>query len=124
VVVQQLQPIPEDEATIALSSDDPYTIADAIYRLGIHDEDWQWVTEQVVRFVDHPSHVVRHAVATALGELAMLNGVINRDLAGPVLEKLTGDADQEVAMAARDAIADVEQWAPAEIDESPPSAAD
>lgn len=53
-----------------LNSGDPNRIANALTSAVRHDNDWRWVQNECLKFLQHSDVAVRWAAATCLGDLA------------------------------------------------------
>jgi hypothetical protein len=74
-----------DSVLRSLSSGSPDEIHDALLCAAYWEDDWRWVQQQLLNFVDHDSIKVAWAVALGLGYLAVFHGEIDE---GPVLPAL------------------------------------
>jgi hypothetical protein len=99
-------PLPRAVAERRLASTDVVGIVSTLIGLSLHELDWEWVQRHAEALASHPSPEVRRAVATVLGNLAMIHGQLDVLTAAPILLRLA--ADPEVAVEAADAIEEVE----------------
>ena len=90
---EQVYPIAREELVKQLASNDPQTVAGALYAAAKYDEDWSWVQDQCLRRLSSPHVPIRWAAATCLGDLAFLRRPLNVDLVVPALEAAVRDHD-------------------------------
>ena len=51
---EELEPISHDEAADTFRrDDDTYATCRSLLRLALHDDDWRWTLDQILRFVTH-----------------------------------------------------------------------
>jgi hypothetical protein len=81
------------EIVLAIESENPKRIADALYSATRHDPDWRWVQEQLLRLISHQHSTVRWASATCLGDLAMFHRTLDRERVLAALEKASLDLE-------------------------------
>ncbi len=74
-----------------LESDDPSTVANALYAAVKYEEDTEWVQNQCLRKLTSPVVMIRWAAATCLGDLAFLRRPLNTKLVIPALELASED---------------------------------
>jgi hypothetical protein len=102
---QEVIPITRDDAQVALDSDSPSIVCDALVRITYHDPDWRWVQEQLLKFSKHSNADIRGLAATCFGHLARIHRVLDLKLVLPVLSELLRDS--EVSGRAQDALDDI-----------------
>ena len=98
------------EAERAFGSTDPATVCDALVGATYHEADWRWVQGWLARLAEHSSSDVRGLVATCLGHLARIHGMLDRARAEVVLARLATDPDPTVAGRVGDARDDFEVY--------------
>jgi len=79
-----------EELSLALRSDDPKIISEALISAALHDPDRQFVESLIVQFLKHPDPRVRGVSATAAGHLARIHQVTMTDII-PLLQTLLRD---------------------------------
>jgi hypothetical protein len=89
---EPLHPLAKEELVSRLASDDPQTVASALYAASKYDEDWQWVQNQCLSHLNSPHVSIRWAAATCLGDLAFLRRLLDVDVVVPALEAATKDS--------------------------------
>lgn len=94
----------------ALESGDVQKIRDALISAAYWEDDWRWAQYQLLRFVDHESDLVKWAVATGLGFIAVFNGEIDESLVLPVLAKLRKSRDEFVAGSAEESEWEIKRY--------------
>ena len=99
-------PITRQEAEEAFSTGNVEKTCDALVRLSYHESDWKWVQSQCLRFGKNPHSEIRGVVATCIGHLARIHGVLDIETVHPLLEELL--SDPEISGRAQDALDDIE----------------
>jgi len=106
---EELEPISRDETTDTFQrDDDTYATCHSLLCLALHDDDWRWTLEQILRFVRHPNPEVRGVAVSSLGYLVRIHRGIDVSAALPMLYALQADA--YVAPRVRDTLADIRQF--------------
>jgi hypothetical protein len=95
------------EIVSALSNGNAQEIRDALISAAYWEDDWRWAQEQLLRFAEHESDLVKWAVATGFGFIAVFNGEIDEAVVGPVIAQLKRSHDKFAVAAAEDAEADI-----------------
>ena len=73
-----------------------------------YTEEPNWVLKWCLRFVDHHEVIARRSAIEVLGNIAFLrHDEVDLTACREAAEKLRGDLDQEVRVAAQDALEDV-----------------
>jgi hypothetical protein len=103
---QEVPPISRNEARAAFRSGDEAAIRDALLRITYHDQDWQWIQDQLVRFARHRNGAIRGVAGLCFGHLARIHRALDRDVVLPVLRELA--AHPETRGQAEDALSDIE----------------
>ncbi|QIS13447.1 hydantoinase B/oxoprolinase family protein [Nocardia arthritidis] len=106
---QRLDPIDRGDAEAILASSDPHLIAEAILRSALHDPDGVWVTERALELLESRDIDVRAIAATALGHIARIHRVIDRERVIPALRRLMDNP--ETVGQAEDTLDDIEIFA-------------
>ena len=88
---EPVQPATRNELISQLESGDPDAVANALYSASKYEQDWKWVQDQCLRFLDSPEVSVRWAAVTCLGDLAFLRRPLDIQAVLPALEKATKD---------------------------------
>lgn len=109
---EALHPATRSELTRQLESDDPDTVSHALYVAAKWEEDWKWVQDQCLKYLNSTEISVRWAAATCLGNLALLRRPLEVQSVVPALEKAT--KDPSIADPARFSLSMVRQFAPPE----------
>jgi hypothetical protein len=106
---EELEPISHDEASDTFTrDDDTYATCRSLLRLALHDEDWRWTLDQILRFVRHPNPEVRAVAVSSIGYLVRIHRGIDVSAALPMLYAL--QADSYVATRVRDTLEDIRQF--------------
>ena len=90
---EKVYPIPREELSRMLASDDPKTVADALYSATKYDEEWRWVQDQCLKSLRSPHRWIRWAAATCLGDPAFLRRPLDVDMVVPALEAAIKDPE-------------------------------
>jgi hypothetical protein len=69
-----------------LESDNPQTVANALYAATKYETDTDWVQNQCLSKLTSPQVAIRWAAATCLGDLAFLRRPLNTKLVVPALQ--------------------------------------
>jgi hypothetical protein len=93
VIYHEIIPITREEAEIALLSNDPSVICEALLRSAYYDQDWLWVQSKCLQFVQHQNKDVRCLAVICLGHLARIHGALDTKKVVPILENLRDDPD-------------------------------
>jgi HEAT repeat protein len=80
-----------EELLRLFDSDDPPSIAAALYSAAYHDSDWKWVQSQCLRCLTSPDLRVRWAAATCLGDLSVFHHKLDLELVIPALKQALND---------------------------------
>ena len=83
---QHVPRIAREQLLADLESDDPPTVATALYAAAKYDEDTDWVQDQCLRKLASPEIAIRWAAATCLGDLAFLRRPLNAEVVIHALE--------------------------------------
>ena len=83
---QPIHRIARDQLVRDLESDNPQTVANALYAATRYEEDTAWVQSQCLNKLTSPEVAVRWAAATCLGDLAFLRRPLNTSVVIPALE--------------------------------------
>ena len=95
------------EIVSALSNGNAQEIRDALISAAYWENDWRWAQEQLLRFAEYESDLVKWAVATGISFLVVFNGQIDEAVIGPVIAQLKRSHDKFVVAAAEDSEADI-----------------
>jgi hypothetical protein len=94
------------ELQIALNSQNPERIREALVSAIYDEPDWRWTQEACLQFISHQDARVRLAAAECLGGLARSRSApLDLDRVLPALKRLVSDS--EMGFAARDALDDI-----------------
>jgi HEAT repeat protein len=96
------------DAALAFEGGVPRETSEALISLALYEEDWRWVQEAALRYLEHPNADLRMTAALALGHLARLHGNLDTDRVVPALRKLL--SDPITAGRASDALDDIEMF--------------
>ena len=86
--------IPEftrEEVIRELASEDPKSVARALYAATRYDRDSQWVQAKCLEALKSPEVIIRWAAVTCLGDLAFMRRSLDTDSVIPALELATQD---------------------------------
>jgi hypothetical protein len=89
---ESVSPSARKELIRQLESSDPETVAKALYTASKYGEDWKWVQDQCLRFLNSPDVLVRWAAATGLGDLAFLRRPLDVQAVFSALEQAAQDS--------------------------------
>jgi HEAT repeat len=89
---EPVYPLTRDELTSQLESGEPQVVASALHAASKYDEDWKWVQDQCLRFLNSPDVSVRWAAATCLGDLAFLRRPLDVPVVLSALEQALQDS--------------------------------
>lgn len=92
---ESVHPSSRNKLITQLESGDPESIANALYAASKYDEDWKWVQDQCLRFLNSPDIPVRWAAATCLGDLAFLRRPLEVQIVLAALEQAAKDSQIE-----------------------------
>jgi hypothetical protein len=107
---EELSPITREEASATLArDDDTYAICQSLLRIALHEEDWGWALDRIVKFLLHPNPEVRGVAVASVGYLVRIHRAIDVSGALPTLRAL--QADSYVAGRVRDTLQDIRQFA-------------
>jgi len=100
------QPVPRsrEELSLALRSDDPKIVSEALISAALHEPDRQFVESLIVQFLKHPDPLVRGVSATAAGHFARIHRVPVAHII-PLLQALL--RDPRTSGKAQDALDDI-----------------
>ncbi|HEY2517173.1 MAG TPA: hypothetical protein VGI39_40145 [Polyangiaceae bacterium] len=106
---EELSPISREEASETLArDDDTYAICQSLLRVALHEDDWGWALDRIVRFLLHPNPEVRAVAVSSIGYLVRIHRAIDVTGALPTLYALQADA--YVASRVRDTLEDIRQF--------------
>ncbi|SRR6266404_4097643 len=105
---ESVQPSTRNELISQLESNDPEAVATALYSASKYDEDWKWVQDQCLKFLNSPEVRVRWAAATCLGDLAFLRRPLEVQAVLSALEQAAQDS--QIADPAKFSISMVRQF--------------
>jgi len=105
---EAVKPKTRNELINELESDDPRTVANALYAASRYEKDWKWVQDLCVRFLDSANVEVRWAAATCLGDLAFSRHPLDVLVVEPALERAI--KDPTIADPARFSLSMVKQF--------------
>jgi hypothetical protein len=106
---ERVQPISREEAEEIFRADNKEESALALLRLTYHDDDWRWVQDLCLNFLNEGDINIQALAITCLGHLARIHGVIEFDKVIPQLEALLDHA--ELGGRASDALDDIRMFA-------------
>ena len=89
---ESVHPSTRNELISQLESSDPEAIATALYSASRYDEDWKWVQDQCLKFLNSPDVSVRWAAVTCLGDLAFFRRPLDVQVVLLALEKAAQDS--------------------------------
>lgn len=90
---EPIKPRPRAELEIALTSDDPDVVSQALFSAAQHESDWRWSQTQCLRMLSHKFLSVRSAALIALSEIALYRGHLDLHIVLPELRRLENDSD-------------------------------
>ena len=106
---EELSPISREEATEAFAhDDDTYSTCQSLLRIALHEEDWSWALERIVRYLGNPNPEVRAVAVSSIGYLVRIHRAIDVRHVLPMLYALQADA--YVAPRVRDTLEDIRQF--------------
>ena len=73
-------PLSRESALDAFESDDPGRICRALVAISFHDEDWQWVQNVCLRYLESNNPEICSLAAVCLGHVARIHGKIDKGL--------------------------------------------
>ena len=83
-------------------------ICQSLLRVALHEDDWGWALDRIVRFLLHPNPEVRAVAVSSIGYLVRIHRAIDVTGALPTLYALQADA--YVASRVRDTLEDIRQF--------------
>lgn len=89
----------------AFASLDPEKICRALVSVAFYDDDWRWVQDQCLHYLESENEYVACLAATCLGHVARIHGKIDRDRVIPVLHSKVNDS--RVSGCISDALEDI-----------------
>jgi len=104
----EIPPITKADALKAFLGNEPAEIAHALLCITWHIDDWQWVQDRCLHFLDSLVPNVRNTAIMCLGHLARIHGKLNKRDVIAELAKL--QSDPEYAGRAEDAMDDIEMY--------------
>jgi hypothetical protein len=87
LVFKDVVPVERALAADAFGSGDVMKICDALVAVAFHDQDWRWVQEQCLRFLENEDFQISGLAATCLGHLARIHGQLDKDRVINALKK-------------------------------------
>lgn len=88
---EPVHPLGKGELSRRLASDNPQTVADALYAAAKYEEDWRWVQDLCLCRLNSPEVPIRWAAATCLGDLALIRRPLDVEVVVPALEAAAKD---------------------------------
>lgn len=96
------------DAALVFERGVPREVSEALISLALYEEDWRWVQELALQYLEHPDADLRMTAATALGHIARLHGTLDTARVVPALRTLL--SDPRTAGRASDALDDIEMF--------------
>lgn len=106
--LNEVQPIDRNLAEAAFSSNNSERICDALIRVTYHDDDYKWVQNKCITFLQSDDLDVKRLAVICLGHLARIHSKLDKKLVIPLLEKLRKDKD--VKGVVEDALDDIDMF--------------
>jgi hypothetical protein len=110
----QYSSVPEisrEEYEQMIQSGNSELVASALLSIAYWDKDWQWVEQELLKFVNSPNQQVRYTSILGFGYTARVNSNLNTDLVEPLLRKVAADdPDAMIRGTAEDALEDIEMF--------------
>ena len=105
---ERIPELTREEVVRDLGSDDPKSVARALYAATRYDQDSQWVQAKCLEALKSPEVIIRWAAATCLGDLACLRRPLDLGVVVPALEEAV--QDPQLADPARFSLSMVRQF--------------
>lgn len=100
------QKITQQEATSIFSSDSVPEMCQALVAIAFYEEDWRWVQEVCLKFLNHNDPQLRRLAVVCLSHIVRIHRKLDRDLVVSILkEHLT---DIEIIDAIEDTLYDID----------------
>lgn len=88
---EPVKPATRTELIGQLESGDPAAVANALYSATKYEEDWKWVEDECLKYLESPDSSVRWAAATCLGDLAFFWRPVDIPTVVPALARAIKD---------------------------------
>ncbi len=105
---QKIEPIEKNVAIQRFRSNDEEAICTALVAVALHEQDWQWVQQSCLEFLDDERAAVRGAAATCLGHIARIHRRLDKERVLAALE--VHQYDREVGGRIADALDDIKTF--------------
>jgi hypothetical protein len=89
---ERVLPVTKKELVSQLESQDPEIVASALYAATRYEEDWRWVQDKCIEYLESPEVSIRWAAATCLGDLALFRRPLDVERVAPALELAIQDS--------------------------------
>lgn len=99
--------ISREHAMRIFSSGTEGEICDALVSMAFYHEDWKWIQNQCLRFLNHSDANVRGVAAICLGHIARIHHHLDRKKVINALKKCL--VDEKISGRVQDALDDI-QW--------------
>jgi hypothetical protein len=93
LVYERIEPLTKAEAEIAFDTGDPEKTIMALLSSAYYVDDWRWVQDRCLQFLDNPNSQVRNVAVVSLGHIARIHSTLDKEKVRPVLEKLRNDPE-------------------------------
>jgi hypothetical protein len=89
---QKVEPIEKDVVLEGFRSDDAEAICTGLVALALHEEDWRWVQDRCLEFLEDDRISVRGVAATCLGHIARIHRKLDKERVLAALELHQNDS--------------------------------
>ena len=93
LIYQPVEPITKAEADVSLDSGDPPKIISALLGAAYHINDWRWVQDRCLSFLDNSVADVRNVAVLSLSHIARIHGDLDKEKVLSMLEKFQYDPE-------------------------------
>lgn len=107
-IYENVEPIDREEAERIFASSDVNKVAHTLVAVAFFEQDWKWVQNKCLLFLDNVNSDIRGVAATCLGHIARVHRVLEKD---KVIQALSRHlTDIAIKGQVQDAIDDINQF--------------
>ncbi|WP_133164260.1 hypothetical protein [Solimonas fluminis] len=92
----------------AFASNDPKRICRALVSIAFYDDDWQWVQDKCLHYLEDNDEYLACLAATCLGHIARIHGKLDREKVLPSLHAKA--SDPRISSCVSDALDDIDMF--------------
>ncbi|MBN8858972.1 MAG: hypothetical protein J0H29_11325 [Sphingobacteriales bacterium] len=105
---QEVLPISKNQAKENLETDDIEKITTTLVSIAFYENDWEWVQNICLEYLQHPNENISGLAATCLGHIARIHGKMDKKKVIAKLNKRLNDF--QIGGRVEDAINDIEMY--------------